>query len=196
MNEEFALCIFLFSIIIIYLISYLYKNYYMTKTVSSIDNRPYYFRKLDDSDKAADLLATINIKILKLINNLDKNNGIFIPLIEGYIPENLRETYFNDDYKAYSVNKGTQLAICIRNKDNTFIPINTIFFVVVHELAHIMTNEYGHTDLFWKNMNILLKESIKNNIYDPVDYNQFPVNYCEMEINSTPLDKNQLDTFR
>ena len=192
MDEDWFLFIFLSSIIFIYLLSYLYKNYYMTKVKSNIDNRTYYVRKLEDADKAADLLATINKKILKLINSLDHNDDKYLPLIKGYIPENLRETYFNDEYKAYSVNKGNQLAICIRNKDNSFIDINTIFFVTVHELSHIMTEEYGHTETFWKNMKDLLKISIKYKIYNPIDYSESPVNYCEMDINSTPLDKGDL----
>ena len=58
----------------LYLISYLYKNYYMKRIVSKIDNRTYYVRILPDSDKAADLLANINKKILKLIDSLDKDN--------------------------------------------------------------------------------------------------------------------------
>ena len=192
MDEDWFLFIFLLAIIFIYLLSYLYKNYYMTKVKSNIDNRTYYVRKLENADKAADLLATINKKILELINALDKDDKKYLPLIEGYIPENLRETYFNDDYKAYSVNKGNQLAICIRYKDNSFIDINTIFFVTVHELSHIMTEEYGHTKTFWNNMKDLLKISIKNNLYNPIDYSESPVNYCEMDINSTPLDKGDL----
>ena len=73
-----------------------------------------------------------------------------------------------------------------------FIDINTIFFVTVHELSHIMTEEYGHTKTFWNNMKDLLKISIKNNLYNPIDYSESPVNYCEMDINSTPLDKGDL----
>ena len=145
----------------LYLISYLYKNYYMKKVVSKIDNRTYYVRILPDSDKAADLLANINKKILKLIDSLDKDNDKCLRLIEGYVPENLRETYFNDSHKAYSINKGYELALCLRNEyDNKFIDINTIIFVAIHELSHIMTDAYGHPPEFWDNMRYLLKMGI------------------------------------
>ncbi len=92
-------------------------------------------------------------------------------------------------YKAYSVNKGEQLALCIRKvEDNSFIDINTIIFVAIHELAHIMTDEVGHTPKFWNNMKYLLEKGIEINVYNAVDYSKQPTDYCGQEINSTPLD--------
>ena len=44
-------------------------------------------------------------------------------------------------------------------------PDNTILFVVIHELAHVMTEEIGHPPIFWENMKYLLEESEKFVIY-------------------------------
>ena len=61
-------------------------------------------------------------------------------------------------------------------------------FVVIHELAHIMTEEIGHTPLFWENMRFLLEKAKEEGIYKPINYVKEPVQYCGMEINTTPYD--------
>ena len=92
-------------------------------------------------------------------------------------------------YVAYSVNKGEELSICIREKNTEkFIDDNTITFVAIHELSHIMTPETGHTKLFWDNMKWLLEKASSMGIYMPVHYSQSPVEYCGMNINSTPMN--------
>ena len=52
---------------------------------------------------------------------------------------------------------------------------NTIIFVAIHELSHIMTPETGHTPLFWDNMKYLLEKASSQGIYMPIDYSQSPV---------------------
>ena len=54
-----------------------------------------------------------------------------------------------------------------------------------------MTDEVGHTPLFWDNMKYLLEEAEKINIYKPINYEKEPVQYCGMEINTTPYDFNK-----
>ena len=61
-------------------------------------------------------------------------------------------------------------------------------FVAIHELAHIMTDETGHTPKFWNNMKYLLLEASSIGIYSPVDYSNNPVMYCGMKIDSSPLN--------
>ena len=49
-----------------------------------------------------------------------------------------------------------------------------------------MTKEIGHPDVFWENMNLLLKKSEDIGIYNIIDYQKYPVNYCGMPIDKTP----------
>ena len=65
---------------------------------------------------------------------------------------------------------------------------NTILFVVIHELAHVMTISTGHTEEFWANMKFLLEQAEDINIYVPVDYSQNNTEYCGMMITSSPYD--------
>ena len=70
----------------------------------------------------------------------------------------------------------------------TFIDDNTVNFVAIHEMAHIMSKSTGHTPEFWNNMKYLLEQGSEIGIYNPIDYSKVPVMYCGQEINSTPMD--------
>ncbi len=51
---------------------------------------------------------------------------------------------------------------CLRSKDGfRLVDDNTILFVAIHELGHVMTKEQGHVPPFWDNMKFLLKIGIK-----------------------------------
>ena len=58
----------------------------------------------------------------------------------------LRETAFGEKSAAYTVNKGDELRICIRDpdKENLFENENTSVFVLLHEMAHLMSVNWGH----------------------------------------------------
>ena len=49
-----------------------------------------------------------------------------------------------------------------------------------------MTEDVGHTPVFWSNMKFLLEEGESIGIYTPEDYEKNPKMYCGQEINSTP----------
>ena len=51
-----------------------------------------------------------------------------------------------------------------------------------------MTESVGHEPEFWNNMAFLLEKANDINIYNPVDYNKNNVDYCGMEITTTPYD--------
>lgn len=186
------LTLFLLSIIIVgLLVHQLYKHKDLTKVTSSIDNRTYVVRKLPDKQKAADLLAKLNQKFTRLIKHVSTDNKKGVKQLKRkFNPNNLTENTPGGKYTAYSVNKGEQLALCLRNvKDNSFIDVNTIMFVSIHELAHVMTDEVGHTPTFWDNMRYLLEQANDIGVYDIVNYSKYPVDYCGKEINTTPINK-------
>lgn len=186
------LTIFLIIILLIFFCrNYFTKQLYLTKIKSTINDKYYYVRNLPDKLEAANILANLGIKCQKLIDNLnnDKYKEEINRLKNNFISDNITENIPGSEYIAYSLNKGEELSICIRDKDNNnkFIDENTIMFVCIHELAHIMSKEIGHTDKFWENMVFLLKEAIKINIYNEIDYKRNPVFYCGMKIDNTPL---------
>lgn len=187
--EEFLL-FFLSVFVLFILIGKLFKDKNVITMKSNIDGREYIVRKLPDAQQAADKLGGLNQKVLTLINSLDvsEKDGID-DLKNNYDPNSISETGIDAKYTSYSVNKGEKISICVRHVEtNDFIDDNTILFVYIHELAHVMTDEIGHTPLFWENMAFLLKKANGLGLYQPVDYKKTPQRYCGMDINSTPYE--------
>ena len=183
--EEFLL-FFLSVFVFFILINKLFKNGEIVTIKSNIDNSNYVVRKLPDAKLAAEKLAKINQKVEILIDSLDKNRKGVSKLVKNYNPNTLSETGIGAKYTSYSVNKGEKISICIRQTDNSFIKDNTVIFVVIHELAHVMTKEDGHPPIFWENMGYLLKEASNVGVYTPIDYSKNPVNYCGVLVDQTP----------
>ena len=142
---------------------------------------------------AANKLANICNSLEELLNGCDvsdKEKGNDISRLKRlFNPDHVTENIPGWIYVAYSVNKGEELSICIREKDTEeFIDNNTILFVAIHELSHIMTDETGHTPLFWDNMKYLLEKASSIGIYKNIDYSKHAVTYCGMKIDSPPLN--------
>ena len=187
----------LFTILI--LVNYYNKNKDLI-ILNGSDNRKYRLLDLKGKEECLNILVKLNNNVLKLITLLkeevkkDKIEDIDIneikTLIKNYNPDSLNENLENRSLTAYSLNKGEEICLCLREPHNELIiikDINTLMFVLIHELSHLMTTEYGHTDKFWKNMTYLLKKSNEVNIYDLIDYQKHPVKYCGVNINQTPL---------
>lgn len=188
MNE--FLLFFTSIIFILLIIKKVFMNDNLIKVKSSKDNQEYIVRDLPNAIDAANKLSIINEKILLLIDHLDETKENVKRLKKNYRPDSLSENTKDSIHTSYSLNKGEKIVLCLREKsdDVIFEDDNTIMFVVIHELAHLMTESVGHTGDFWDNMRTLLKESVKIGIYKVVDYKKENVEYCGMYIKSTPYD--------
>lgn len=159
---------------------------------SSINNKNYLVRNRKDKKKAANLLANISISLEKLVDYLNKkfpNDKRIIRLKKKFNSSNISESISGTKYTSYSVNKGEKIVFCLRSKDSKekLVNLNTMLFVSIHELAHIMTLSVGHTDEFWENMKFLLKYAIKINIYKKQNFRKNPEPYCGTKITDSPL---------
>ena len=77
--------------------------------------------------------------------------------------------------------------ICLRDKSGKFEDqYNRVYFVIMHELAHVITKSVGHTDEYWDNYRLVLKTAIDNNLYEYKNYYEEPVEFCNKKITSTP----------
>tara|TARA_B110000285_G_scaffold54463_1_gene62023 strand:+ start:1127 stop:1723 length:597 start_codon:yes stop_codon:yes gene_type:complete len=174
--------------------SYLFVNsdfYNLKCVVSSIDGNKYCVRERKRINEAADILATVVNKCEKLIEYLVKkypeNDGVK-RLKSKFNKTKCVETLPTSELTAYSENKGQKVAFCLSKKKNgtKLIDINTLTFVAIHELAHIMSVTIGHNDEFWDNFKFLLDNAVNIKLYDPVDYKNKPENYCGLEITDNP----------
>ena len=175
----------------IFYLSYLY-NYYskLTKIKSTFDSREYYVQDKDDALEAANLIGQIREKIITLIEHLKKSypkDERTQRLSNNYRENSLKEGVSDPRYTSYSVNKGEEIVLCIRNKDK-LMDLNTMMFVVLHELSHLASESIGHTDEFWTNFRWILEESINIGVYQHQEFNKKPIEYCGMSITSSPLD--------
>ena len=149
---------------------------------------------MPDKVEAANLLATIRQRLMKLVDHLHKmypDDDRSVRLVRDFNPDAISEG--GDDsqqYTSYSVNKGEKIVFCLRSRDKEqkLVDINMMIFVAVHELAHIATESIGHTDEFWKNMRYLLEQSIDIGIYTKQDFKDKPVKYCGINVTSSPLE--------
>lgn len=204
-----------FVIIVLIVIIYMYfesKTYDVTYVKSTLDNNEYLVRNVPDKVKAANLLAGIRSKLVKMVEYLKKADSkeleIYLResdnmsevqagikrLDKRFQPDNLSESTPNDKYTSYSVNKGEKLVFCLRakNKSEALVDLNIMTFVALHELAHIMTKSIGHTDEFWNYFRILLRVAIRQKLYQNLDFNNTPRDYCGTQITDTPLKKDDI----
>ena len=81
---------------------------------------------------------------------------------------------------AYTENKEVITLCIIDPETNTFYDINTIMYVALHELAHVLTPEgkEEHGAEFKENFSKLLKQGAKIGIYDPKK--PIPASYCKV----------------
>ena len=172
----------------------------------------------NDQQDAADLLSQITTRIEKMINHLEnkyvKQSG-FDPeesttenyTTTVYIQERINQLVYNynddrvyeisplnkENVTSYSENKRT-LILCLREKiadvngQHQLHDINTMMFVVLHEMAHIMNDKWGHTQdsNFWQLFKFLLDNAVEIDLYEPVNYKIEPIVYCGLKLTYNP----------
>lgn len=62
---------------------------------------------------------------------------------------------------------------------------NTLAYVLLHELAHLGTNEVGHTPAFWDNFRHIPDAAEAAGVYRKVDYAARPEGNCGIQITSS-----------
>jgi len=159
--------------------------------VSDVDGNRYCVRERANIDEAADLLATCTNNCVELVKYMDEKHHSdkrVQKLVDGFNPKSMSETLPTSELTAYSENKGEKIAVCLnKTKHSTrLIDINTLTFVAIHELAHIMTTSIGHKQEFWQNFKYLLENAKDAGIYTPVDYKKKNENYCGITITDNP----------
>jgi hypothetical protein len=191
-KEGLLIYVIIFFVIIICLKIYYESDAFNLKCIiSHVDGKKYCVREREKLELAADLLASVTKKCKDLVAFLAKkypDDEDVQRLVQKFNPTKISETLPTSEYTAYSENKGEKLAFCLNTtKDgNKLIDINTLTFVAIHELSHIMTISEGHKQVFWQNFKFLLENAKEANIYKPEDYKKKPKPYCGMSITDNP----------
>ena len=161
---------------------------------SKVDNKEYLVRDLSDKQGASDLMAKIRIKLSNLKIHLESkfpDKPQVKQLSQNFEPEPSRfyEATPDSDMTSYSVNKGESIYLCLRQRekdDESLVSEDTMMFVAIHEMSHIITKSVGHGADFWNNMAWLLSEAESIGLYKAHDFKSHPVKYCGMSITDQP----------
>lgn len=95
---------------------------------------------------------------------------------------------------SYSEDK-KKLILCLRKKEPDangvyeLHDINTMMFVVLHELAHMCNNQWGHSkeSNFWVLFKFLLTNAVECGVYQPINYGSKPIVYCGLSLTYNPF---------
>ena len=191
-NHSWFFYIFLVFILLICLKIYYESDAFNLKCIiASKDGNRYCVREREKLELAANLLASVAEKCKQMVAYMKEkhpDDPRVKRLIEGFNPKKISETLPTSELTAYSENKGEKIAFCLNTKKdgNKLIDINTLTFVALHELSHIMTESIGHKQEFWQNFKFLLTNAKAANIYQPIDYKKKQQEYCGMTINDNP----------
>ena len=167
-----------------------------TTSMTGPDGKTYDIQNLPGKEDAVKRMANICAKLNKLKESYRNEPALAAdPPVARFIARFQPDVFIENDMSSkdtsYSENKGQKIVVCLRDKTKPptypLIDENTVMFVMLHEMAHLMTETIGHTQEFWSNFKRILHDAVKLGIYTPVNYAQSPVPYCGMKITDSPI---------
>jgi len=195
MNTSQNLYVIILITLIIFIYKLLYEPFKNVLVLSQFDNQKYSVQDtFDNPEEAANQLSLIRGRIdrlLSYLNNQYPENSKVSRLIRRFNPDNLREALDEEDSTSFTINKGEEIHLCLRSKkgERNLHDPNLLIFVVIHELAHVMSVTIGHNDEFKENFEFLLNEARDAKIYYPINYQDQPKQYCGLKVKNNPLFK-------
>ena len=182
-----SVSIFCFMILMIALYRFTFEKSYNKKT------RYYVMLRYKDREEAANILHQLNIFTMKLLDRMSehyKHNESSMKLINNmihkYDPDYLEENdpTFTVGHKTFTLNF-QKISICLRKKSGEFYDMNTLQFVMMHELSHIAALEKEHNDYFWLIFKFILHSATMVG-YTPINYALYPFDYCGINVSHNP----------
>jgi hypothetical protein len=169
-------------------------NYPLVPVQSTVDGKTYNVRDLPDKQQAANVMAMLRLKLVKLCDALEKkypDKPQVKLMVQNFRsdPERCIEATPDSEHTSSTVNKGESIHMCLRQRegnDESLVDENVMMFVALHEFAHVCTESIGHEPEFWNNFGWLLKEAEAMGLYKYTDFAAHPVNYCGVHITDAP----------
>jgi hypothetical protein len=161
-----------------------------TSPMTGPDGKTYEIQNLPAKEEAVKRMSEICANLTKLRDYYQGDKGLSAdPPVARFLarfqPDSFVENDMTSTDTSYSENKGQKIVVCLRDKTKPpsypLIDQNTVMFVMLHEMAHLMTTELStgkHTPEFWANFRRLLQDANQIGIYQPVNYAHTPVSYC------------------
>lgn len=176
------------SMVLFGVVYFLVRRQRMTWVCSKRTGKWYFVKNVEQKQDVADLLAMLELRL-----------HVFIEKASDLAPEdvrllNIRQRWSgtlceveNGKEAAYSLGKNA-LHLCVREQNGSLTSnINALMFILFHELAHIATDDIGHTPTFWKNMTWVLELAHKTETYDADDHSPETTTVCGQALGESPL---------
>jgi hypothetical protein len=169
-------------------------NFPTTYVTSTVDGKQYKVRDMPDKKQAANLMAALRLRLVKLCDTLEMKYPDKLQvkqMVRNFRsdPSRFMEATPDSEHTSSTVNKGESIHMCLRQRDGTdesLVNENVMMFVSIHELSHICTESIGHGPDFWNNFGWLLKEAEAIGVYQYTDFSAHPVSYCGVYITDSP----------
>jgi Zn-dependent protease with chaperone function len=184
MNRWWTACIIAAVVLAIAVLS---RPRTMRRVKSNVTNKEYEVRNLPDAQAMADQLAVLELKLRDFLNRgrakypADARLDKIVRRWDGTLSEVEAQ-----DEVAFSIDK-TTVAVCLRDAHGRVEDENASMFVLLHELAHVATRDYGHSQEFWGNMQFLLELAENMGMYRYADYAADRKTYCGHALGASPL---------
>lgn len=187
---NFAL-VSLLALIMLYIFLH-FQDFNLIFVKSKKDQKYHLVRNMPDRQSAADRMAEIKSRLVKLVNYIKEkfpNDPRSERLVDRFDIDSIQETRIDSTHTSFSIDKGEEIHLCLRDKseDLNIHKLNTLMFVALHELAHVASEKQGHGEEFKTNFVWILKNATQIGIYQSVDYSQNNEKFCGEVINSNPL---------
>jgi len=190
----------IFAVILVILL-FLYHSEFNTQNFW-IRGRKYAVHNNFHPSSSAQVLDEVNRRVLALQQHMKKKyleaqqpysrfdmRARTEQFLENYSPDSLHEISPKNIFgsTSFTEGKGRKIVFCLRGVDGKLHDLNTIMFVALHEITHVLNDRWGHEEYFWALFQIILADAAEIGIYAPVDYRKKPANYCGMQITQNPL---------
>ncbi len=139
----------------------------------------FWVKRAPGQDLVANRLEELTDKLWQLLDAADDAYpGDFrIANIRARWNGRLNETETPGDI-AFSLNKN-DVYVCVRSpKTGLLEDRNTSMYVLLHEIAHVATDTYGHPPEFWVNFRWLLEVAEKLRLYKYEDFDEVQTTFC------------------
>jgi hypothetical protein len=145
---------------------------FFTFVLCSLFSRSERFYSVDDGF-SQNMLERLQFALKDILSN---KNFVF----EGYLKPLNNKNYINDivireGKESYTENK-KYIYLCMRNRKGELYKFNTLIYVLLHEISHVINNELHHTKKFFLIFSQLLSHAEQLGYYNRAI--PFEFNYC------------------
>lgn len=130
------------------------------------------FYQLED-ETSKNMLKSLNLAAYDILDNTKTN---FV----GYLTQLNFSNYYNkfsiqEGYSSFTQNK-KKIVLCMKDEKGRLYSFNSLLYVLLHEIAHVINDELHHTKKFQNIFKQLLNHATNLGYYNPKI--PFDSNYC------------------